>query len=146
MINSNPRAAAETYLSLVKERATVDGVVQLFTQSGAICQAAAVRTMVYAEFFRCCMTATEAEHPISKPDDSPLVLGDSPQPLGRKAESQLAKDQLEERRIENAMATPPCCSARVGLWHFSPCGSDASTSVARGTSTVAEAVDTCGNN
>ena len=41
MIKSNPKAAAETYLSLVKERATVEEVVQLFTQPGAIYQAAA---------------------------------------------------------------------------------------------------------
>jgi NitT/TauT family transport system substrate-binding protein len=50
LIKSNPKAAAETYLSLVKERATVDEVVQLFTQPGAIFQAAPVRTMVYAEY------------------------------------------------------------------------------------------------
>ena len=50
MIKKDPKAAAETYLSLVKERATVDEVVQLFTQPGAIYQAAPVRTMVYAEY------------------------------------------------------------------------------------------------
>jgi NitT/TauT family transport system substrate-binding protein len=49
MIKSNPKAAAETYLSLVKERATVDEVMQVFMQPGAIFQAAPVRTMVYAE-------------------------------------------------------------------------------------------------
>jgi NitT/TauT family transport system substrate-binding protein len=50
IIKSNPKAAAETYLSLVKERATVDEVVRIFTQPGAIYQAAPVRTMVYAEY------------------------------------------------------------------------------------------------
>jgi len=50
MIKKDPKVAAETYLSLVKERATVDEVVQLFTQPGAIYQAAPVRTMVYAEY------------------------------------------------------------------------------------------------
>jgi NitT/TauT family transport system substrate-binding protein len=50
MIKGNPKSAAETYLSLVKERATVDEVAQLFTQPGAIYQAAPVRTMVYAEY------------------------------------------------------------------------------------------------
>jgi NitT/TauT family transport system substrate-binding protein len=50
MIKGNPKGAAETYLSLVRERATVDEVVQLFTQPGAIYQAAPVRTMVYAEY------------------------------------------------------------------------------------------------
>jgi NitT/TauT family transport system substrate-binding protein len=50
IIKSNPKAAAETYLSLVKERATVDEVVQLLTQPGAIYQAEPVRTMVYAEY------------------------------------------------------------------------------------------------
>jgi len=50
MIKSNPKAAAETYLSLVKERASVDEVVQLFTQPGAIYQAEPIRTMVYAEY------------------------------------------------------------------------------------------------
>jgi NitT/TauT family transport system substrate-binding protein len=50
MIKSNPKAAAETYLSLVKERATVDEVVKVFTQPGAIYQAEPVRTMVYADY------------------------------------------------------------------------------------------------
>jgi NitT/TauT family transport system substrate-binding protein len=50
MIKGNTKAAAETYLSLVKERATVDEVVQLLTQPGAIYQAEPVRTMVYAEY------------------------------------------------------------------------------------------------
>jgi NitT/TauT family transport system substrate-binding protein len=50
MIKSNTKAAAETYLSLVKERATVDEVVKLLTQPGAIYQAEPVRTMVYAEY------------------------------------------------------------------------------------------------
>jgi NitT/TauT family transport system substrate-binding protein len=50
MIKSNPKAAAETYLSLVKERATVEEVAQLLTQPGAIYQPAPIRTMVYAEY------------------------------------------------------------------------------------------------
>ena len=50
IIKGNPKAAAETYLSLVKERATVEEVVQLLTQPGAIYQAEPVRTMVYAEY------------------------------------------------------------------------------------------------
>jgi sulfonate transport system substrate-binding protein len=49
MIKSNPKAAAETYLGMVKERATADEIVQLFTQPGAIYQAAPIRTMVYAD-------------------------------------------------------------------------------------------------
>jgi NitT/TauT family transport system substrate-binding protein len=49
MIKSNPKAAAETYLSMVKDRATVDEVAQLFIQPGAIYQAAPIRTMVYAD-------------------------------------------------------------------------------------------------
>jgi NitT/TauT family transport system substrate-binding protein len=50
VIKSNPKAAAETYLSMVKDRATVDEVAQLFIQPGAIYQAAPIRTMVYADF------------------------------------------------------------------------------------------------
>ena len=50
MIKSNPKLAAETYLSMVKERATVDEVVRLLTQPGAIFQAAPVRTGVYADY------------------------------------------------------------------------------------------------
>jgi NitT/TauT family transport system substrate-binding protein len=50
MIKSNPKAAAETYLSLVKERATVEEVVKIFTQPGAIYQAEPVGTMVYADY------------------------------------------------------------------------------------------------
>ena len=50
MIKSNSKAAAETYLTLVKERATADEVAQLLTQQGAIFQAAPIRTMVYAEY------------------------------------------------------------------------------------------------
>jgi NitT/TauT family transport system substrate-binding protein len=50
MIKRDPKAVAETYLSLVKERATVDELVQLFKQPGAIFQAAPVRTMVYAGY------------------------------------------------------------------------------------------------
>ena len=50
MIKSNPKAAAETYLTLVKERATADEVERLLTQPGAIYQPEPVRTMVYAEY------------------------------------------------------------------------------------------------
>jgi NitT/TauT family transport system substrate-binding protein len=50
MIKSDTRKVAETYLSVVKEKATVDEVVQLLTQPGAIFQAAPVRTMVYADY------------------------------------------------------------------------------------------------
>jgi len=46
MINKDPRKVAEPCLGVVKERATVDGVVQLLTQPGAFFQAAPVRTMV----------------------------------------------------------------------------------------------------
>jgi NitT/TauT family transport system substrate-binding protein len=50
LIKNDPKAAAEAYLSLVKERATVDEVVAIFTQPGAIYQAEPVRTMVYADY------------------------------------------------------------------------------------------------
>ena len=50
MIKSNPKAAAETYLALVKERATVEEVAHLLTQPGAIYQPTPIRTMVYAEY------------------------------------------------------------------------------------------------
>ena len=50
MIKKDPKGSAETYLTLVKEKATVDEVVQLLTQPGAIFQAAPVRTMVYADY------------------------------------------------------------------------------------------------
>ncbi len=50
MIKKDPKAAAATYLSLVKERATADEVAQLLVQPGAIFQAAPVNTMVYADY------------------------------------------------------------------------------------------------
>lgn len=50
MIKKDPKTTAETYLSLVKERATVDEVVHLLKQPGAIFQAAPIRTMVYAGY------------------------------------------------------------------------------------------------
>ena len=50
MINSDPKSAADVYLSMVKERATAEEVVQLFKQPGAIFQAAPIRTMVYADY------------------------------------------------------------------------------------------------
>ena len=50
MIKSDPKSAADAYLSMVKERATAEEVVQLFKQPGAIFQAAPIRTMVYADY------------------------------------------------------------------------------------------------
>jgi NitT/TauT family transport system substrate-binding protein len=50
MIEKDSRRVAEAYLGMVKEKATVDEVVQLLTQPGAIFQAAPVRTMVYADY------------------------------------------------------------------------------------------------
>jgi NitT/TauT family transport system substrate-binding protein len=50
MIKKDTKAAAETYLSMVKDRATADEVAALMVQPGAIFQAAPIRTMVYAEF------------------------------------------------------------------------------------------------
>lgn len=50
MIKKDTRTSAEVYLTMVKEKATVDDVVALLTQPGAIFQAAPVRTMVYAEY------------------------------------------------------------------------------------------------
>ena len=50
MIKTDPKGTAQTYLSMVKERATPEEVEQLLTQPGAIFQAAPVRTMVYAEY------------------------------------------------------------------------------------------------
>jgi NitT/TauT family transport system substrate-binding protein len=50
MIKNDPKGAATTYLSMVKERATVDEVAALMTQPGALFQAAPVRSMVYAQF------------------------------------------------------------------------------------------------
>jgi NitT/TauT family transport system substrate-binding protein len=47
MIKSDPKGSAQSYLSMVKERATAEEVEQL---PGAIFQAAPVRTMVYAEY------------------------------------------------------------------------------------------------
>jgi NitT/TauT family transport system substrate-binding protein len=50
MIKKDTKAAAETYLSMVKDRATADEVAALMVQPGAIFQAAPIRTMVYADF------------------------------------------------------------------------------------------------
>ncbi len=49
-LKKNPKAAAELYLSVTKEKVTVDELAGLFTQPGAIYQAAPVRTMVYATY------------------------------------------------------------------------------------------------
>jgi len=50
MIKKDPKGAAVTYLTLVKERATAEEVERLLTQPGAIYQAEPIRTMVYAEY------------------------------------------------------------------------------------------------
>lgn len=50
IIKKDPKKAAATYLSMVKERATEEEVVALFTQPGAIFQAAPVRTSVFAGY------------------------------------------------------------------------------------------------
>ncbi len=50
MIHSNPKGAAEIYLAATKEKLTIDEMAQLFTQPGAIYQAAPVRSMVYATY------------------------------------------------------------------------------------------------
>jgi NitT/TauT family transport system substrate-binding protein len=50
MIKNDPKGSAQTYLAMVKERATAEEVEQLLKQPGAIFQAAPVRTMVYAEY------------------------------------------------------------------------------------------------
>ena len=50
MIKKDPKASADVYLSMVKERATAEEIVQLLTQPGAIYQATPIRTMVYAEY------------------------------------------------------------------------------------------------
>ncbi len=49
-VKKNPKAAAELYLSVTKEKVTVAELAGLFTQPGAIYQAAPVRTMVYATY------------------------------------------------------------------------------------------------
>jgi len=50
MIRKDPKGAAEIYLSMVRERASAEEIVQLLMQRGAIYQAEPVRTMVYAEY------------------------------------------------------------------------------------------------
>jgi len=50
MIRKDPKGAAESYLSMVKERASAEEIVQLLMQRGTIYQAEPVRTMVYAEY------------------------------------------------------------------------------------------------
>src|SRR5215510_15135386 len=50
MLKKDPKGAADTYLSMVKERASADEIVQLLTQGGAIYQAEPVRTMVYGQY------------------------------------------------------------------------------------------------
>jgi NitT/TauT family transport system substrate-binding protein len=50
MIKKDPRSAAEAYLTATREKLSVDEVVQLMTQPGAIYQSTPVRTMVYAQY------------------------------------------------------------------------------------------------
>ena len=50
MVRDNPKAAAEMYLSVTKEKLTVDEMTALLKQSDAIFQASPVRSMVYAEY------------------------------------------------------------------------------------------------
>ena len=50
MIKRDPKASAEIYLKMVKEKATVEEVMQLLTQPGAIFQSVPVRTGVYADY------------------------------------------------------------------------------------------------
>lgn len=50
MIKKDPKSAAEAYLTATKEKLSVDEVVQLMTQPGAIYQSTPVRTMVYAQY------------------------------------------------------------------------------------------------
>lgn len=50
MMKKDPRAAAESYLAVTKEKLTPDELVALYTQDGTIYQAAPVRTMVYADY------------------------------------------------------------------------------------------------
>ena len=50
LMKNDYRAAAETYLAVTKEKITAGELVPLFTQPGAVYQAAPVRTMVYATF------------------------------------------------------------------------------------------------
>src|SRR5262245_1400375 len=50
MIKKDPKATADTYLTMVKEKVTAEELAQLLTQPGAIFQAAPVRTMVYADY------------------------------------------------------------------------------------------------
>jgi NitT/TauT family transport system substrate-binding protein len=50
MIKKDPRSAAEAYLTATREKLSVDEVVQIMTQPGAIYQSTPVRTMVYAQY------------------------------------------------------------------------------------------------
>lgn len=50
MLKANPRTTAELYLAVTKEKATVDEIVALMTQPGAIYQSSPIRTMVYADY------------------------------------------------------------------------------------------------
>ena len=50
LMKKDHRAAAETYIAVTKEKIKADELVPLFTQPGAVYQAAPVRTMVYATY------------------------------------------------------------------------------------------------
>ena len=50
LMKKDYRAAAETYIAVTKEKIKADELVPLFTQPGAVYQAAPVRTMVYATY------------------------------------------------------------------------------------------------
>lgn len=49
IIAKEPKAAAESYLKITKDKLSVDELTAIITQKGAIFQAAPVRTMIYAE-------------------------------------------------------------------------------------------------
>lgn len=50
LLKKEPKATAELYLTVTREKATVDEIVALMTQPGAIYQTSPVRTMVYADY------------------------------------------------------------------------------------------------
>lgn len=49
IIAKDPKAAAESYLKVTKEKSSVEEIAAIVAQKGAIFQAAPVRTMIYAE-------------------------------------------------------------------------------------------------
>src|SRR5437773_8002714 len=50
MIARNPKAAAETYLAVTKEKVPVEELVEMITTPGAIFSATPQRTMLYADY------------------------------------------------------------------------------------------------